>query len=129
MSKTALLFLIVATGFLFAGGGPFCAAVYVAKAPPVVEFVPPVYPEAARESGVEGTVVLHTVIDRQGSVMAVNVVESLSKGVSDAAAEAVRRWKFEPVQIDGQPALARFLLEVEFELESAEGDSSLEDAD
>ena len=129
MSRIALFCLIVTPGCLFAGGGPFCAAVYVAEAPPVVEFVPPVYPEAARESAVEGSVVLHTVIDRQGSVVAVSVIESLSNGVSDAAAEAVRRWVFEPVQIDGQPALARFLLEVEFELETAEGDSSLEYAD
>lgn len=61
----------------------------------VVSKVPPVYPELARRMHVSGTVVLHLVIQPDGSVSDAKV-ESGHALLGPAAQEAVKRWKFEP---------------------------------
>jgi TonB family protein len=56
--------------------------------------VDPTYPEMARRSGVEGTVVLDAQIGANGRVEDVQVLRGLPLGLSEAAAEAVRRWQY-----------------------------------
>ena len=60
--------------------------------------VNPVYPEVARRSGVEGTVVLDAQISATGRVEDVQVLRGLPLGLSEAAAEAVRHWQYRPAQ-------------------------------
>ncbi|MBS1822728.1 MAG: energy transducer TonB [Acidobacteria bacterium] len=61
----------------------------------VVSKVPPVYPELARRMHVSGTVVVHLTVQPDGTVSDAKV-ESGHALLSPAAAEAVRRWRFEP---------------------------------
>ena len=61
----------------------------------VVSKVPPVYPELARRMHVSGTVVVRLIVAPDGSVSDAKV-ESGHALLSPAAAEAVKRWKFEP---------------------------------
>ncbi len=59
---------------------------------------PPTYPEEARKQGIQGTVVLQALIGADGAVHRVKVLRPLPEGLADAAAEAVRRWTFEPAR-------------------------------
>jgi len=64
----------------------------------LVSKVDPPYPEAARRSGVEGTVVLDVRIDESGAVTDIQVQRGLPLGVSEAAVAAVSRWKYRPAR-------------------------------
>jgi protein TonB len=72
------------------------------RAPAKVTHVSPIYPQVARAAHVEGTVILEAVIDESGAVDAVHVLRSVP--LLDAAAiDAVRRWRFTPTMLNGQP--------------------------
>ena len=63
----------------------------------------PVYPPRARANGVTGVVSLSLLIDTQGNVQRVKILESSPPGVfDDAAVDAVRRWRFDPASYRGQ---------------------------
>lgn len=63
----------------------------------------PRYPASAQSQGVEGSVKMRVLVDRQGAVTQVVVTESSPPGVFDTAAvEAMRRWRFSPATFKGQ---------------------------
>ena len=79
--------------------------------------VRPSYPPSARQAGIQGTTILrvHVLID--GQVGEVRVQESAGHpDLDEAAAEAVRRWKFEPARRGPDPVAMWVLLPVEFRL-------------
>ena len=87
------------------------------KAPVVVERVNPQYPEEARQARVSGIVILALLIDKTGVVRDVTVLKPLPKGLSEAATEAVRQWKFQPATRKGEPVGVLFNLTINFKLE------------
>jgi TonB family protein len=67
-----------------------------------------VYPEAAKQQGIEGYVVVGYDVDVEGRVVGARVVRSEPAGVFDEAAlNAVRSWRFNPPLANGvkQPTL------------------------
>lgn len=86
------------------------------KAPVVTTRVEPEYTETARQARIAGVVVVEAIIDKQGNVDGVKVVKGLSMGLSDAAAKAVRQWKFKPGTLNGEPVATIFNLTVNFKL-------------
>jgi len=62
----------------------------------------PVYPELARRARVSGTVVLDVQIDEEGNVSDVRVLSGHPL-LTGAAVEAVRRWKYTPTVLNGEP--------------------------
>jgi TonB family protein len=64
--------------------------------------VNPVYPAEARANGVQGTVVLHAIIGRHGSVEKLTVVSG-PDALQAAALDAVRQWTYKPYLLNGQP--------------------------
>lgn len=83
---------------------------------PLVQ-VPPLYPHAARRSGLEGTVVLEFVVTESGTVEQMRVLESRPGTVFVAAAQAaVERWRFEPAQHRGTPVPVLVSIPLEFRL-------------
>lgn len=90
----------------------------VEDVPRPTERTPPVFPPRARSLGQSGHVTLSFVVDVDGSVQDVVVVESDPPGVFDpAAVEAVRAWTFEPGRHDGAPVAVRVRQTLRFELE------------
>ena len=85
-------------------------------APVKVESPLPRYTEAARRVGLQGTVVLRAVIDEEGRVKDLEVVEGLPLGLTAAAEAAVRRWSFEPATLHGRPVPVYWRLTVTFRL-------------
>jgi TonB family protein len=76
----------------------------------------PVYPEAAKNAGVQGTVVLELTLDREGNVSGIRVIESVP--LLDAAAiEAAREWKYAPAETESPRV---FRVSVVFALPSPE---------
>lgn len=57
--------------------------------------VPPVYPELAKRMKIGGVVKLQATVDPDGKVTAVKTVSG-SSALTNAAEEAVRKWKFVP---------------------------------
>jgi len=79
--------------------------------------VRPVYPEAARRAGVQGTTLLRIFIEKDGRVTNVNVERSAGhQALDEAAAEAVRRWRFEPALNATGPVSVSALVPVEFRI-------------
>jgi len=72
--------------------------------PAILETADAVYPDAALLAG-RGTVVVHLriVIEEDGSVSDVAVLEPAGDGLDEAAMDAMRRYRFEPARRDGVP--------------------------
>ncbi|MHC4877011.1 MAG: energy transducer TonB [Planctomycetota bacterium] len=78
----------------------------------------PVYPSAAIQSRLEGTVILRVTVAASGRVIAVAILQSSGHDQLDAAARsAVKRWKFEPAVRDGHPVEWSARLPVRFRLD------------
>jgi TonB family protein len=75
----------------------------------------PEYPEVARQAGVQGTIVLDTVVDVKGAVTQVKFVSG-PEALSQAAMDAVRWWRYEPYLVDGQPVAVETTVAVNFRI-------------
>jgi len=90
----------------------------VLEAAALVTRVDPSYPERARRAGAEGTVVLDATIGPDGRVVRVDVVHGLPFGLSEAAVDAVRRWRYRPARGPAGPILSHKEVRIEFRLRS-----------
>jgi TonB family protein len=81
----------------------------------IVNRVQPVYPEAARQTRVGGTVRLHVVVAKDGSVLQL-VIVSGDPLLQLAAVDAVKQWKYQPTLLNGQPVEVDTLVDVIFQL-------------
>jgi TonB family protein len=81
----------------------------------VVQKIMPVYPIQARNEGVEGEVVLQALIGKDGSVSDVRAVTG-PEVLTGAAIDAVRRWRFKPYQVNGEPVEIETNIRVDFTL-------------
>ena len=84
--------------------------------PLAIDRPPPQYTEEARKARITGVVILQTVIDETGEVQEVKVLKGQPGGLSEAAVEAVRRWRFEPALLDGEPVAVYYNLTINFTL-------------
>ncbi|HET8772525.1 MAG TPA: energy transducer TonB [Thermoanaerobaculia bacterium] len=86
------------------------------KAPVVVDRADPVYTETARKARIQGVVIVEAIIDKQGNVDNVKIVKGLPGGLSEEAMKAVRKWKFRPGTMGGEPVATIFNLTVNFQM-------------
>ena len=87
-------------------------------APPrLIKSPDPKYTEAARETKIEGRVVLWLIVNTQGMAEGIRIQKSLDPGLDQSAAEAVSRWKFAPATKDGRPVAVMINVEVNFKLD------------
>ena len=71
--------------------------------PAVVTEIKPSYTPAAMQSGVEGTVLLTTVVDTKGRPQKITVTRSLERSLDQKATAALGKWRFTPAMKDGRP--------------------------
>lgn len=89
------------------------------KAPIVIEpRADPKYTEIARRARIEGLVIIEAVIDRDGNVTEARILKGLPMGLDQEALSAIRRWKFRPGTLNGQPVPVYYNLTVNFRLNS-----------
>ena len=77
----------------------------------------PVYPDADQRRGREGVVVLRLDVDASGAVTAAHVHATggdVSRGMGEAALQAVQAWRFEPERVAGRPVGTQLLMPVCF---------------
>jgi len=75
----------------------------------------PVYPPAARNARIQGDVVLHAIIDREGRVAELQVVSG-SPWLIQAALAAVQNWRYRPTLLNGEPVEVETTIVVSFVL-------------
>jgi len=77
--------------------------------------VEPVYPDTARKRGIEGWVELAFTVTPSGTVQDIEVRNSdPARMFDDSAISAVRQWRFEPVERNGQKVSQRALVRLRF---------------
>jgi TonB family protein len=71
--------------------------------PKILKSVEPVYPAQAKRFGKEGAVTVNALINEVGTVIETGILKGLKDdmGLEKAAADAVRKWKFQPAKKDG----------------------------
>jgi len=85
----------------------------------VIEKSPLHYPDAARNAGIQGRVVLQVVVGETGEVKDVTVVSG-DPALAPAAAEAVKHWKYKPYLLDGVPIEMETEVSINFDLKPPE---------
>jgi len=104
------------------GGTPTCSAPVEGgiggniKAPLRVNNVRPVYPPAARDAKIEGTVDLEGRIDTSGFVTDVRVLRASQADLAAAATEAVKEWRFDATLLNCIPIETMIGVTVKFQL-------------
>jgi protein TonB len=75
----------------------------------------PVYPALARQARIQGNVVLHAIIGKDGRVGELEVVSGHPLLVQ-AALDAVKNWRYQPTQLNGDPVEVDTTITVSFVL-------------
>jgi protein TonB len=81
----------------------------------LVRSMAPVYPEVARQAGIEGDVVLRVYISSSGRVTNLKIIDG-PPILARAAAEAVQEWQYQAPRMNGRPANVVTTLVVSFRL-------------
>lgn len=91
----------------FKGGGPNNFATWAAMHVK--------YPKYAKEAGIEGTVIVHFVIDTNGKISEAHVHESVHPVLDEEAVRVVMKSpKWKPAKKDGKPVKVSYTLPIVF---------------
>ena len=78
--------------------------------------VNPVYPASARAARIEGAVLLHAIIGKDGSIENLQVVSG-PKELRASALDAVRQWVYKPYLLNGDPTDVETTITVNYSLQ------------
>jgi TonB family protein len=109
----------------FEKGAVVAKAKGAVKPPLRIKVVDPVYPEKARQAQVEGVVILEARTDERGNVEDVMVLRSVP-ALDQAAIDAVKQWKYEPMLVNGKPQKVVFDVTVRFMLKPGDKEQALD---
>src|SRR5260370_22440334 len=88
------------------------------EATKLVKMVRPVYPEVAKQTGVEGSVLIRAVISVSGDLLNAEVVSTSNSDLATAALDAVKQWKYQPTLLNGEPVEVITTIAVNFKLKN-----------
>ena len=86
------------------------------SAPILVKEVKPQYTAEAKDTKIQGSVILECVVQPDGTIGEVRVTKALNPGLDQEAIKAVRQWRFKPGTKDGKPVPVLVTLELTFTL-------------
>jgi protein TonB len=81
----------------------------------MIRQVQPVYPQIAKTAHVQGTILLHAIIAKDGSVQELTYVSGPPL-LMKAAQDAVREWRYQPTLLNGEPVEVETTISVIFTL-------------
>lgn len=81
----------------------------------ILEKVTPVYPKEAIEERISGVVTLEAIIDKEGSIRGLVLVDGHPL-LAPAAIEAVSQWRYQPTVLNGAPVEVQTSIAVRFNL-------------
>jgi protein TonB len=73
----------------------------------------PVYPAIAKAAHVQGAVILHAIISKEGTIEQLSVISGNGMLVN-AARDAVSRWRYKPYLLNGEPVEVETSITVNF---------------
>jgi TonB family protein len=82
----------------------------------LVSQVKPVYPQSARDAGIEGKVTLQGLIGADGTLLGLTPLNNVDRDLTKAALEAVKQWRYRPTLLNGEPVEVLTTIGVEFKL-------------
>jgi protein TonB len=82
----------------------------------VIKKVPPTYPPIARQARIQGHVILHAVISRDGTIQELKAISGHPLLIP-AAVEAVKGWLYRPTMLNGEPVEVDTEIDVNFTLQ------------
>jgi len=83
----------------------------------LIHRVEPIYPFLAQQARIQGVVVLTAIIDKDGNVERLQLVNGHPL-LAPAAIEAVKQWRYKPFLLNGQPLEVETTVTVDFHLHS-----------
>ena len=110
------------------GGAKSSGQLEFAGGPKVIHSVTPAYPDELRRQGVEGQVDLQVGIDEEGTVGGVKILKPLHPYLDNAAVQALKQWKYEPVYRNGVPVPAVITMTVNFTREAYRAQEEAEES-
>ena len=81
----------------------------------IISKVAPVYPPEAKEKGIQGTVVLHAIIGKDGTIQQLAVISGPEE-LQASAMEAVKQWVYKPYLLNGEPVEVETTITVNYAL-------------
>jgi protein TonB len=81
----------------------------------IVNRVQPIYPPLARQTRISGTVRLHAIISKDGTIQQLEVISGHPL-LQQAALDAVRQWRYQPTLLNGEPVEVDTTIDVIFSL-------------
>jgi protein TonB len=81
----------------------------------IINRIQPVYPPLARQTRISGTVRLHAIISKDGTIKELEVVSGHPL-LQQAALDAVRQWRYQPTLLNGEPVEVDTTIDVIFSL-------------
>jgi periplasmic protein TonB len=85
------------------------------QAAKMVRQITPLYPQIAKTAHVQGTVILHAIIAKDGSVQELTYVSGPAL-LMRSAMDAVRQWRYQPTLLNGEPVEVDTTISVVFTL-------------
>jgi len=85
------------------------------QAAKIINRVQPIYPPLARQTRISGTVRLHAIIGKDGTIQSLEVVSGHPL-LQQAALDAVRQWRYQPTLLNGDPVDVDTTIDVIFSL-------------
>lgn len=82
----------------------------------IVTQTKPDYPPQARAKRIQGEVVLHAIIDKEGKISEVQALSG-DDTLAQSAVESVRQWRYKPMLVDGEPKEVDTIITVTFSLQ------------
>jgi protein TonB len=81
----------------------------------LIKRVQPVYSKYARKNRIQGIVLMHAAISKEGDIINVEVLSG-PPILTDAAVTAVKQWKYRPYRVNGEPVQVETEIKVNFAL-------------
>jgi len=79
------------------------------------------YPEKARKAGIEGRVIVHFIVNKQGQVEDPQIIRGIGGGADEEALRVVKQAQFTPGKQDGKPVRVQYSLPITYQLPSDNG--------
>jgi len=84
-----------------------------------LNFVAPAYPDDAKAARIQGAVVLHAIIGKDGTIKELAVISG-PKELQDSAMNAVKQWTYKPYLLNGEPTAVDTNITVNYALNPSE---------
>jgi TonB family protein len=78
--------------------------------------VTPTYPDTARRYRIQGDVIVSAMIDKNGGLGRICIIQALGAGLDESSINAIRQWKYRPYMFNGEPVEVVTAIKVQFHI-------------